>query len=281
MGANIGTTVTNTLASLGSIRRPEEFRRAFAAATVHDFFNLLAVAVLLPLELADRGAEPRGGRAHGRCWWTPDCARPSRGRAPSAPRSSSRWSWIERPRPPRGGEGRRRLPGPGSGADLPGAGPHHPQHARLVAGSVERVMNRVIGRGGGLVGIVVGIGVTVAVQSSSITTSILVRWWRRGAVAAQRLPDHARRERRHHHHRADRVAGGAAAGGLTIALVHLLFNVAGIMLIYPVPQVRMLPGPAGGGARGRGGAAPPRGSRLRVPVPGAPAPGRVPDPVGV
>ena len=52
MGANIGTTVTSTLASLGSIRRPEEFRRAFAAATVHDFFNLLAVAILLPVELA-------------------------------------------------------------------------------------------------------------------------------------------------------------------------------------------------------------------------------------
>src|SRR5690606_11303152 len=52
MGANIGTTVTNTLAALGSIRRADEFRRSFAAATVHDFFNILAVLVLLPLELA-------------------------------------------------------------------------------------------------------------------------------------------------------------------------------------------------------------------------------------
>ena len=44
MGANIGTTVTNTLVSLGHIRQPAEFKRAFAAATVHDFFNVLAVA---------------------------------------------------------------------------------------------------------------------------------------------------------------------------------------------------------------------------------------------
>ena len=51
MGANIGTTVTNILASLGYLRRGDDFRRAFAAATVHDFFNLLAVAVLLPVEL--------------------------------------------------------------------------------------------------------------------------------------------------------------------------------------------------------------------------------------
>ena len=51
MGANIGTTVTNTLVSLGHIRHSSEFRRAFAAATVHDFFNVLAVMVLLPLQL--------------------------------------------------------------------------------------------------------------------------------------------------------------------------------------------------------------------------------------
>ncbi|MFV2039746.1 MAG: Na/Pi symporter, partial [Acidimicrobiales bacterium] len=52
MGANIGTTVTNTLVSLGHVRQSDEFRRAFAAATVHDFFNVLAVAILLPLELS-------------------------------------------------------------------------------------------------------------------------------------------------------------------------------------------------------------------------------------
>jgi len=52
MGANIGTTVTNTLVSLGHISRRDEFRRAIGAATVHDFFNLICVAVLFPLELA-------------------------------------------------------------------------------------------------------------------------------------------------------------------------------------------------------------------------------------
>ncbi|NRA40417.1 MAG: Na/Pi symporter [Planctomycetes bacterium] len=51
MGANIGTTVTNTLVSLGHITRPQEFRRAFAAATVHDMFNFLAVAIFLSIEV--------------------------------------------------------------------------------------------------------------------------------------------------------------------------------------------------------------------------------------
>ena len=35
MGANIGTSVTNTLVSMGHITRKEEFRRALAGATVH------------------------------------------------------------------------------------------------------------------------------------------------------------------------------------------------------------------------------------------------------
>lgn len=51
MGANIGTTVTNVLVSFGHITRKEEFKRAFAGATVHDFFNLLSVCILFPLEL--------------------------------------------------------------------------------------------------------------------------------------------------------------------------------------------------------------------------------------
>lgn len=50
MGANIGTTVTNTIVSIGHIQRGNEFKRAFQAATVHDFFNVLTVLVLFPLE---------------------------------------------------------------------------------------------------------------------------------------------------------------------------------------------------------------------------------------
>ena len=51
MGANIGTTITNTIVSLGHVRDGQEFRRAFAAATVHDFFNLISVVIFLPLEI--------------------------------------------------------------------------------------------------------------------------------------------------------------------------------------------------------------------------------------
>jgi len=50
MGANIGTTITNTVVSLGHISRKEEFRRAFSASIVHDTFNLLSIAILFPLQ---------------------------------------------------------------------------------------------------------------------------------------------------------------------------------------------------------------------------------------
>ena len=51
MGANIGTTITNTLVSMGHITNRVEFRRAFSASVVHDFFNICAVIVIFPIEL--------------------------------------------------------------------------------------------------------------------------------------------------------------------------------------------------------------------------------------
>lgn len=50
MGANIGTSVTNTVVSLTQIKRTMEYRRAISAATVHDFFNMLAVVIIFPLQ---------------------------------------------------------------------------------------------------------------------------------------------------------------------------------------------------------------------------------------
>ncbi|XP_007239743.3 solute carrier family 34 member 2a [Astyanax mexicanus] len=52
MGTNIGTSVTNTVVAMTQAGDRSKFRRAFAGATVHDFFNWLSVLVLLPLEAA-------------------------------------------------------------------------------------------------------------------------------------------------------------------------------------------------------------------------------------
>ena len=50
MGSNIGTSVTNTIVSFTQISNRDEFKRAFAAATVHDMFNWLTVILLLIIE---------------------------------------------------------------------------------------------------------------------------------------------------------------------------------------------------------------------------------------
>lgn len=240
MGANIGTTVTNTLASIGSLRRASEFQRAFAAATVHDFFNIIAVALLLPIELAtgilSTAADALTDLLHG--------AEIEAGQ----PRSSPIRTAV-------------RMPVRFAEANLDIGALASPiflavglvlifvaltfitrNMRRLVAGGVERVMNRVIGSGGGIVGIVVGIGVTVAVQSSSITTSILVPLVAAGVLT---LPS------------AYPITVGANIGttitaliaslavqrpeGLTIALVHTLFNLTATLIIFPIRQVRFLP----------------------------------------
>ncbi|XP_025020360.1 sodium-dependent phosphate transport protein 2A [Python bivittatus] len=52
MGSNIGTSVTNTIVALMQAGDRNEFKRAFAGATVHDCFNWLSVLILLPLEVA-------------------------------------------------------------------------------------------------------------------------------------------------------------------------------------------------------------------------------------
>ena len=50
MGANIGTSVTNTIVALGHIVNKNEFKRAFSASVVHDFFNVFSVIILFPLQ---------------------------------------------------------------------------------------------------------------------------------------------------------------------------------------------------------------------------------------
>src|SRR5690625_2910305 len=52
MGANVGTTMTSSLVSLGAAGDRNQFRRAFSAASVHDMYNLLSVAIFFPLEWA-------------------------------------------------------------------------------------------------------------------------------------------------------------------------------------------------------------------------------------
>jgi solute carrier family 34 (sodium-dependent phosphate cotransporter) len=240
MGANIGTTVTNTLASLGSIRRPTEFRKGFAAATVHDFFNVLAVAILLPLELLT------GFLSTSAAWIAERLVG-----AGGATYESPLRQIVREPAGLVEDLWASALTGSALGVLLIVNGlvfifvalMFITQNMRkLVAARVERSLNVMLGRGAGLPAILLGIVITVAVQSSSITTSVLVPMAAAGVISLRNVYP---------------VALGANVGttitallaslaasrpeALTIALVHTLFNVTGIFLLYPVPLLRKLP----------------------------------------
>lgn len=51
MGANIGTAVTSTIVALGHIGNREEFQKAVAGASVHDMFNILTTIIVFLLEI--------------------------------------------------------------------------------------------------------------------------------------------------------------------------------------------------------------------------------------
>ncbi|CAJ1402249.1 unnamed protein product [Effrenium voratum] len=61
MGANIGTSVTNTIVSMAHVGDRLELERAFSGATVHDMFNMLAVLTLLPIEVIIAAISGEGG----------------------------------------------------------------------------------------------------------------------------------------------------------------------------------------------------------------------------
>ncbi len=243
MGANIGTTVTNTLASLGSIRRKDEFQRGLTAATMHDFFNLIAVAIMLPIEITT-GIFTRSALA---------LTRIIRGTeveigAPSSPLRTA----VKAPVSVLGRTLNDAISAPrvialvtlavGLALIFAALTLITRNMRSLVQGSVERALNRIVGRGGGSIGIIVGILVTVAVQSSSITTSILVPLVAAGLLTARS---------------AYPITLGANVGttvtaliaslavtqpaGLTIALVHTLFNVTAITVMFPFRPIRELP----------------------------------------
>ncbi|MCS5681764.1 MAG: Na/Pi symporter [Acidimicrobiales bacterium] len=241
MGANIGTTVTNTLVSLGHVRQSAEFKRAFAAATVHDFFNVLAVSILLPIELIFR---PISGTAK----WVSELLVGSSGTEWKSP--VKKWvkepvGWLKDLWDQLGASGNVKgalMVATGLAIVLVALVLVTKNMKALVAARIERSLNAILGKAGGFVALVVGILVTIAVQSSSITTSILIPLSAAGVLTLRN---------------AYPVTLGANVGttitallaalaasspdSLTVALTHTTFNVVGILLLYVLPFAREVP----------------------------------------
>ena len=50
IGSNLGTSITSVLVSLGYITNPLEFKRAFSTAIAHHFFNLITILIIFPIQ---------------------------------------------------------------------------------------------------------------------------------------------------------------------------------------------------------------------------------------
>ena len=233
MGANIGTSVTNTLVSLAHVTRREEFQRAFAGATVHDFFNWMAVAILLPLEIFTGYL----GKVAG---WMTGVLEGTGGVKLLNPLK-------ELIRPIAKGVVDL-LGGSGTLALIAGIGLMIfclkflvDVLKKLLSGSAERTLHNTLFRSAPAA-ILAGVVMTVMVQSSSITTSVLVPLIGAGIVTLEQAFPYtigANVGTTITALLAALATGEPAA--LTVALAHLVFNLTAGLLIYVPPPVRAIP----------------------------------------
>jgi solute carrier family 34 (sodium-dependent phosphate cotransporter) len=240
MGANIGTSVTNSLVSVAHLSRRIEFYRAFSTAVVHDFFNIITVCILFPIEIFT-------GFLGKSAAWAATFIYGTQSYSYKSPIKIV----IDIPAKAIKGFLLHNL----ALSDVTAAVIMiviamtfifialvliTKNLKKVLVKKIEGVLDKIFSSSAVLT-IGIGILVTVMVQSSSITTSILVPLAASGVLSLRN---------------AFPITLGANIGttctallatlagnisGLTIALVHLLFNLIGIAIIYPIPAIREIP----------------------------------------
>lgn len=235
MGANVGTSITSTIVSLGHITNRAEYQRAVAAASLHDFFNIITVAVVFAIEASTHAltglsgwlaglVESRPGeRFGGLLFFVKDSAK-------ALIALTGERAAICIPL--------------GLAALFLSLQLLTRVLRSLVIGRIEQNLNRyVFDRP--LVALATGFLGTAAVQSSSVTTSLLVP-----LVATDKVPLA----------KAFPFLMGANIGTTTTALLaavfmddttanaamacafaHILFNLLGVLILFPFGPVRRLP----------------------------------------
>jgi sodium-dependent phosphate cotransporter len=243
MGANIGTTVTAKLVSLGQVGNPVQFRRAFAASSCHDCFNLLATGLLLPLELLTGYLEktsgvlvaviPRGVTA--------DLPDPVKVAADFVLVPVRDVVMALAPSQVVGATVMVLLAAALIVGSLVGL---IRSLGKIASGRLEKCVANALDERP-VTGMAVGAAATVMVQSSSITTSLLIPFAATRIVTLEQ---------------AFPIVLGTNVGstvtaliasmgappetfhlGVQISLVHLMFNLTGIILIFPVRRIRQIP----------------------------------------
>ncbi|NEQ54060.1 MAG: Na/Pi cotransporter family protein, partial [Leptolyngbya sp. SIO3F4] len=241
MGANLGTTITNTLVSLGYLGNDDEFERGFAAATIHDCFNLVALVIFFPLELLlhplERLTQWLSTQGLGLDFLPENFISPI--------------DWLVQPTRWLIAYGVNTLHGPWDSLLLFGISVGGVMVSVTTLGwllkhwlnaPTKEAIYWAMGHGSKLGSLATGMGITALLQSSSITTSLMVPLAGSGTVALKDIYP---------------FVLGANIGtcitallatlavdspaALQLALVHLSYNLLAVTLIFSLPLLRNVP----------------------------------------
>mgnify|MGYP001825711439 CR=1 FL=1 len=243
MGANMGTTITNTIVSLGGFSERQTFNRSFQAATVHDFFNLYSILIFLPIEIAFQPLE-RAAEATAQFFTGPSNASVSDLNflnAATDPPIAALLGVLEL------------LPrGPGASLTIVfgilcviGSVLYLGKLLRtLMTGRAKLLVDRSIGRGP-VSGVFSGAIITVLVQSSSTSTSLIVPLAGAGTLSLRQVYPFTLGANIGTCVTALLAATAVdsvnAVFAMQIALVHLLYNVIGVIVFLTIPWIKEWP----------------------------------------
>ena len=236
MGANIGTTVTNTIVSMGHISRGNEFRRAFAASTVHDFFNILAVIILFPLEMMFHGIQRSAEWVAGLLFGKIQNVDVLQGKSPIKVAVKSGAKFVEK----------FSFDNDAVYLILSVLVTFVMLYAlvkllrSLVLEKIEVFFDQYIFKTA-MRAIGFGIILTIMVQSSSITTSLIVPLAGAGVLSLRKIFPFTLGANIGTTVTALLAALTGTVSALIAAFSHLLFNIFGILIIYGIPFLREIP----------------------------------------
>lgn len=243
MGANMGTTITNTIVSLGNIKDKDSFSKSFQAATVHDFFNLYTILIFLPIEVLFHPLEKLSGVL----------ASIFSGGSDASISGFNIVSAITKPISHAVIDTFKLLPETfgavlsiifGVALIIFSVLYLGNLLQRVMQGEAKRIISNSIGRGP-ISGISAGAFITVLVQSSSTTTSLVVPLAGAGVLTTKQVFPFTMGANIGTTITAllaaTAISGETQVLALQIALVHFLYNVFGVTLFSTVPLLNALP----------------------------------------
>jgi len=234
MGANIGTSVTSTIVALGHIPKRTEFQKAISSATVHDFFNLIVVAILFPIEYFTGALSSAGA-------WLAHIIYSD---GVSSTKVFSILGVTVKP----AAKFISTMLGAKAGFVIPisvlllfaSLRSLSVMLRKILIGKSQENMEKYV-FGNPFKSLIWGTGLTAAVQSSSVTTSLIVPLVATDKISLKKAFPFLMGANIGTTVTALIASISQTEAALAVALCHLLFNVFGVLILFPFKSIRNIP----------------------------------------